>query len=538
MEDARTLQINNIELQTELRTTRQQLQKAQETITFLAELCTKQNNSSSSREVPRLRKELEERNILIFQLKLDLRNLSDQNSSVYQLGNETYKIRNIKTETGHAGPKSVSDLLCGGDDHDDIKSVQHMHVLQPAAPAFRPTGQPVLLKDRTSAAAEAEACHSDHQPWLSKTYEQVSFSAFDHNHLMGLATYLEDMDEAQQKECFLSLSKRESKHLPIEWRWYWQETVRPAFLAKMAAKDESLKANEVPKVTSKTGADNEAEVQVVDTVLQATTSEGTGMKNSRWTQAYSAGDGEPDPNAQDGRVPPPHETSTPGYGTHVPSPSNYTSGARDIIYRPSDPDPKLYRTVIISNVAPSITLSEVMDKVVQVTPNLNANFIVKATLMNTENLKLKDGTTLRTNTAMIVFAFASDAAALVSACDVKRLTFCPLHYGRNVRTKVELASTPTQPPCFPIDDLKGGKIGRKLCLNDKGKLDPHDVATKIISFARNGVCNPMPYPLKASRDCDGMLLLEYASIEYARAAKRVLDIGYTYFDGIVSGYLA
>ncbi|CAK4013220.1 Hypothetical predicted protein [Lecanosticta acicola] len=59
------------------------------------------------------------------------------------------------------------------------------------------------------------------------------FAVREHNHLMGLATFIEDMDAEQQAQKWVEIAQEFSQRTAAEYEAYYKETVRPKYLENM-----------------------------------------------------------------------------------------------------------------------------------------------------------------------------------------------------------------------------------------------------------------------------------------------------------------
>ena len=78
------------------------------------------------------------------------------------------------------------------------------------------------------------------------------FLDVEHNRLAGAASFIEDMDEEEREDHWEMLAREKGRHSAREWEVYYEQVVKPAYLAKLAEKEDSVAVVE--------GAESEEEV--------------------------------------------------------------------------------------------------------------------------------------------------------------------------------------------------------------------------------------------------------------------------------------
>ena len=76
------------------------------------------------------------------------------------------------------------------------------------------------------------ACHSSF-PVEPVLLFSRSFADHEHNRLMGSALFVEDMSSEEQKEHWKQLEISDGRHSAKDWKLYYDEVIRPAYLTKL-----------------------------------------------------------------------------------------------------------------------------------------------------------------------------------------------------------------------------------------------------------------------------------------------------------------
>ena len=72
---------------------------------------------------------------------------------------------------------------------------------------------------------------------------QRRFQDHEHNRLAGAAGWIEDYSEEEYEQYWVEYASEHSDHSAREWREYYENNVRPGYLAKMAARDKQEKTS-------------------------------------------------------------------------------------------------------------------------------------------------------------------------------------------------------------------------------------------------------------------------------------------------------
>jgi hypothetical protein len=129
------------------------------------------------------------------------------------------------------------------------------------------------------------------------------FADGEHNQLAGYACFIEDMSEEEQDE-YWRRRGRDGRHSAEDWRKYYEEVVRPTYLAKVKQREGAVAGASSAKLTAKEGQD---EVDGgVDSSLVAAAVNGSdpaeqGIYASRW--APQPAEGRPDSHDDSTAVP-------------------------------------------------------------------------------------------------------------------------------------------------------------------------------------------------------------------------------------------
>ncbi|KAK3116085.1 hypothetical protein LTR53_003927 [Teratosphaeriaceae sp. CCFEE 6253] len=201
-------------------------------------------------------------------------------------------------------------------------------------------------------------------------------------------------------------------------------------------------------------------------------------------------------------------------------------------------DPSVLRTVMITNIPPTVTLAGVLDRV-------HSGKILCSTYLELSKMKLaRYGLPMRYNAVMITFLYAGDARSKDNVCfdaDESDSLFEPV-----TATITHLPAVRPAPSTPSVQHIRSEGLSRAIYLIDKGTKSPAAVMSAVLSLlaqrcARGHGYESVRYPERMGRDADGVLFFEFAGIEDAVIVKRTIDalsaeFGWEY-GGLVSGFL-
>lgn len=206
------------------------------------------------------------------------------------------------------------------------------------------------------------------------------------------------------------------------------------------------------------------------------------------------------------------QSSASEYSAAIPPPPPYYFGppraVSDILFNITSTDSTLFRTVLISNIPITATLSEILSRV-------RGGKIVSANFLETAGMKTNPPT--ETNAAIIVFLGAQRAKAYVDFCKDNPIFFSCTNRTAQVKAKVELVRTPSR-PLHPklLADFQNGLTRVLFIIDDKSRWRIDEI---VAEFANCGIGTP----LNTGRDRDGILFFEFADARDAGAAWAVVD---------------
>ena len=459
------------------------------------------------------------------------------------------------------------------------------------------------------------------QPPPSPSTELVFSARFldaEHNRLLGAASFIEDMTDVEQEEHWEKLATEKDRHSAREWQLYYEAMVRPVFLAKLAASDESVevlsvdgegedsttteqnelgfvhddkawvqpglaaskwapKVEEVSRepgnvadeptirpvapmgkavVCSQTARETHdlvtdhytrtinsscvsPGVQNLGELTQART-EAIGIPTSAFSNPSSS---EPNHNNEQLResvqvaTTPPHDRTR---GTidvcngdsassaqpspvrrHSPREFNFRQEPC-ILYKFESTDDNLFHTVLITNIPLKISLADVLSIV-------RGGKIVSATFLETACMKTRPP--MSGNAAMIVFLGAQNAKRYVEFCQQY-----PVHLsdGSNTPLHISLLRTPSR-PMHPrlVNDMREYGVSRVLFVIDaEHQWTPEGVVQEMVNCYRD-----LKRPIKAGRDDDGVLVVEFADVRDSADAWLTVERNTWFFHGASKGFL-
>jgi len=193
-------------------------------------------------------------------------------------------------------------------------------------------------------------------------------------------------------------------------------------------------------------------------------------------------------------------------------------------------DPTNHRTVIISNLPATISLCTVIEKV-------RGGRLLCATYLETS--KIKTTPKIETNTVLITFVDAKGARKCIDLVRRNGTCFSCSDGARILKAVISLRPTPIRPihPRY-IARIQEYDLSRVIYVFEKDQeLDPKVTMNQIMTFdAQHDKI--LKYPLKAERDMNGILNLEYESIADAVNAKAAIETMHWEFRSIETGFVA
>ncbi|EME39443.1 hypothetical protein DOTSEDRAFT_179990 [Dothistroma septosporum NZE10] len=411
------------------------------------------------------------------------------------------------------------------------------------------------------------------------------FADHEHKRLMGAATFIEDMSETDQEEHWAKYGKENPRHSAEEWKAYYHDRIRLAFLARQTAPhsvpathplalsihadpilcdtsperehiDPTDQAKQI-KPTYKVARALENVTSEIDTKPKNPWSFGTAYdqsllearaflneatpggqrparsSRSRFqaleedsivaspTPAFEAIANEVDQGETTLRRDSPPKTSRNSYSRGC-----YPADPADLFHKPRAEDRNVHRTVLIANIPPIITLAQVLDTV-------RGGKIFSATYHETAKFRTSPPTT--TNTITVVFVNGKHAQKFVEHSLSYPVILEPSLIESSTPAAVSLLPTPTRPiPERLLYQAIPAGLTRVLYVYELSpKLkEPGAVLAKIQQIEPS-----VPWPLKAGYDEDGVMVLEYASMSEAEMAWMVVNNCPQEFPGVSKGFL-
>lgn len=449
-----------------------------------------------------------------------------------------------------------------------------------AAPALLPTVNTPPLAQQTLDTPFTSANVSQQRPNGS------AFALHEHRRLMGAAMFIEDMSIAEREEHWQDLAWRSARHTAEEWQKYYEEFVRPGYLAKVARRTSSTDGIIVDGDEALIQLENYCGQEKCDSLVEAKPGDGLlrqkyllrpiapirdmrlvlGQHDTLSNDKPAAGlnDTEPlldldleDIHIQDSGIAlvperqarkalqtsfPPETSSTnedavirgniwscdfpqTTQGRSRP-PSRAFEGPKevtDLFSEQHSDDKSLFRTVLISNIPPKIKLGDVLQKV-------RGGTIVSAILLRTSGMKSKPR--LETNACFVVFLHAHEARAFVNFFTIRQFPFFwSVKCDAPMKATVSVLPSPSR-PLHPklLTDIRNGMTRVLFVVDEEGTWKAEEVADELF---RCGVARP----LIAERRSDETIVLEFAHIWDAAAAWQVVDRNRTFFGRVEKGFL-
>lgn len=186
-------------------------------------------------------------------------------------------------------------------------------------------------------------------------------------------------------------------------------------------------------------------------------------------------------------------------------------------------DPRTHRSVLITNIPPNTTLSQVLDRV-------KGGKIVSATYMETAGMRTKPY--METNSALIVFFAGRDAAKFVQhSKENKFIFFWSEKWEAPFKATAKMLDSPSRP--IPQALLKGilqdGMTRMVFVHGGPPGLTPRLVMEHVVEGN-----DSIKQPLNMGVDQDGVMFLEFASIAEAKAVWQAISKTFT---GLSRGFL-
>lgn len=193
-------------------------------------------------------------------------------------------------------------------------------------------------------------------------------------------------------------------------------------------------------------------------------------------------------------------------------------------------DPTNHRSVIISNLPATVSLCTVLEKV-------RGGKLLCATYLETS--KMKTTPKIETNTVLITFVESKGARKCIDLVRRNGTCFSCSDGARMLKAVISLRPTPIR-PIHPrhIAQIQEYDLSRVIYVLEKDQeLDPKVTMNQIMTFdAQHDKI--LKYPLKAERDMNGILNLEYGSIADAVNAKAAIETMHWEFRSIETGFVA
>ena len=184
--------------------------------------------------------------------------------------------------------------------------------------------------------------------------------------------------------------------------------------------------------------------------------------------------------------------------------------------------------MLVTNIPSNIALADVLEKV-------RGGKVLSAVLMPTAEMRTKPG--MEMNAVMVTFLDVDAAKDYLQACEKTWLYFWSTHWDAPLKATISLVPTPGRQVS---NRLKAEQLSRIVYLADGGICELVDVVASILDRAHKDgerLRRAPVRPLRAGRDKDGIMTLEYATVGDAGAAKMALDNMEDKYGAMSKGFL-
>lgn len=427
---------------------------------------------------------------------------------------------------------------------------------------------------------------------FSRPVAPQPFHDREHMRMMGMACFLEDESPEERARVWHKYALSNTRHSGYEYRRYYDEVVRPAYLEKMKAREQKHKHDVKEDVNEhemlEAALEHEGEINV-NTNEDASAMHFEEMRTSAllWEYGIQAGNSTPpsmvssqltdSAQAEGLSVTPqstPHATNamieavipqsslpTIPSGTFPQSPSDSTSslptvplGDQSDAPSPCPPRNRIFdqRPRSMEQTGPlevrelfaptlsndphayrTVTISNIPKQasLSDILSSIHSSQILSATLHETAGFRTIPP--INTNTATIVFVSGCDVKSFMQACEKSFMLTLTSNPGTSFPAHIDLLPTVTRPLLpWVINQLKDQSLSRVLFIHDFNQLWTLDQVVE--ELMRNGAKKPLKQDF--DHKVPGLMLLEFASIYEAKEAWHAVHGAWRFFQGVQKGY--
>ncbi|KXT10106.1 hypothetical protein AC579_9702 [Pseudocercospora musae] len=457
---------------------------------------------------------------------------------------------------------------------------------QDASPPFlhkKPHGFEIKYGDGTSSfiptPITTPSSMFSHAPIEPQVVVPLPFHNAEHMRMMGMACFLEDQTAEERAQAWHRHAEYHPRHSGHEYVQYYEEVIRPAYLEKMKAREQTQEIAKPATASPQAEVDREPEQNVDEypgqesqasneTVkakvneAQPSTMENLWPKpadpasfdnltvitvNEDSTTAAASTDADTVKTPELALAVPPQLALSMRAEQHAPQgilrlkEPHFQYGNRALDQRPRfmpSPGPQeleelfatshleqihAYRAVTISKVPKSATLHDVLF-------NIRAGKIFSVILHETAGFRTNPP--IETNTITLTFTSGKDTKDFIKSCEADSTFTLPTD-GTTFQAEVTLIPTITRPLSpWVLLKMKEDNLSRVLYIHDPEKTFPVDRVVE--EMMREGAKKP----LKESFDDEvpGLMLFEFASIQEAANARGAMEKNFNFFGEISRGF--